>query len=208
MASNWLVVVAGLESLQQMDQESENIRINAVRAINTVARDSRVTASRRMQQLVNLPKSYFNPSAKRFYVSKQATRGDMTAVITAKARPTSLARYVTSGKLNQRGVTVSVTPGKTETMKTAFLIQLPAGKGPIDTASNMGLAIRLREGDSLTNKRYVKKMQKGLYLLYGPSIDQLFLARTGTRAGKGVATDMEPEILDDLEEQFLKLMGY
>ena len=41
-----------------------------------------------------------------------------------------------------------------------------------------------------------------LYLLYGPSVDQVFRSRDGT----GVANDMVPEIERDLTSEFLRLL--
>lgn len=202
--NNWAVVVEGIGNLREYDSLKDEIRFNAMRAINQTARDYRKIGAERIRAQINFPQNYFNPSAKRFYVSREATPGKLEARITARGRATSLARFVTSYTPGKKGVSLEVKTGQQTQIKGAFLIKLPAGKGPIDTKYNMGLAIRLRKGETLENKRNVRRMAKGLYILYGPSVDQVFLAQSG----KGVAADLEPSILDDMETEFLRLMGY
>ena len=61
---------------------------------------------------------------------------------------------------------------------------------------------RDRPGETLANKRNVRRMEKGLYLLYGPSVDQVFRAADGS----GVATDKAPVLANQLEREFLRLL--
>jgi hypothetical protein len=55
----------------------------------------------------------------------------------------------------------------------------------------------------MANKFQQVQISKGLYLLYGPSIQQVFL----NNAGKGVAKDISDPSADALEREFIRLMG-
>lgn len=202
MAGNWAVFVDGLSDLKQFDGTKQAIRLAAVRAINKITRDGRAMIARDIRDQVNLPASYVAPGQKRLYVSKEATTGDLEGKITARGRATSLARFVQGTPRRGQGVRVEVAPGRSRYMKKAFLIRLPAGKGDTDTKFNMGLAIRLRPGETLQNKLTARRMEKGLYLLYGPSVDQVFRARDGS----GVANDVAPQLATNLEREFLRLL--
>lgn len=202
MAENWAVFVEGLESLSRYDSMDERIRLAAARAINKTSRDGRVIIARDVRDQVNLPASYVSPGNKRLYVSEQATRGNLEGKITARGRATSLARFVHGTPRRGAGVRVEVAPGRSRYMKRAFLIRLPQGNSDVDTKYNLGLAIRLRPGETLKNKTEARRIEKGLYLLYGPSVDQIFRARDGS----GVATDRAPELATKLENEFLRLL--
>lgn len=199
---NWAVVVEGLDELQNIKQIKPAIRLAAARAINKVSRDGRVEIARDIRDQVKLPASYVSPSQKRLYVSKMATQQQLEGRITARGRATSLARFVQGTPLPGQGVRVEVAPGRSRYMKRAFLIKLRAGKSDIDTKFNMGLAIRLRPGETLRNKANVRRMEKGLYLLYGPSVDQIFRANDGS----GVANEIAPSLAVRLEREFLRLL--
>lgn len=202
MARNYAVVVEGISDLREIEGLRDEIMFNAVRAINKTAESGRTQAARRIGQQVAFPASYLNPAQKRLWVSRKATKGSLEARITARSRPTSLARFVSGGAAGGQGLRVEVKPGSTRFLRRAFLIKLRAGSASIDTKSNMGLAVRLKPGDDLRNKKSVVKMARGLYLLYGPSVDQVFL----DNAGDGVAEDIAPDLLDNLTAEFLRLM--
>lgn len=203
MADQFAVFMDGLEVdlLEGLDSKSRHRA--AVRAINKIARDARAEAARKIRDQVNLPARYVSPSQKRFYVSKQAQGRSLEARITAQGRATSLAQFIPGGaRKGQRGVHVEVAPGKARLMKKAFVIPLRQGNASVDTKYNLGLAIRLRPGERLQNKTFAKRVESGLYLLYGPSVSQVFRANDGT----GVASDMAPEVANDLTAEFLRLL--
>lgn len=202
MADNWAVFVDGLGDLKEFDNTKQAIRLAAARAINKVTRDGRVEIARDILDNVNFPAAYVGPNQKRLYVSRQATTADLEGRITARARATSLARFVQGTPRMGEGLRVEVKPGRSRYMKRAFLIKLPAGTASVDTKFNMGLAIRLRPGETLQNKLTARRMQKNLYLLYGPSVDQVFRANDGS----GVATDKAPSLATKLEREFLRLL--
>lgn len=203
MAEQFAVFMDGLEVdlLQGLDSQSR--KLAAVRAINKAARDARAAAAREIRDQVNLPARYVSPAQKRLYVSKQAQKSSLEARITAQGLATSLAQFVSGGaRKGQRGVYVEVAPGKARMMKKAFVIPLRRGNEFTDTKYNLGLAIRLRPGERLQNKTFARRIESGLYLLYGPSVSQIFRSNDGS----GVATDMAPEVANKLSEEFLRLL--
>jgi hypothetical protein len=174
-------------------------------AINKITRDSRAKAAATIRKQVNLPASYVAPSQGRLAVVQQANQSRLEGVIRARGRNTSLARYArtASGGVGARGgVYVSVKPGSSRYLKRAFLIRLRQGDAMTDTQSNLGLAMRLKPGETLRGKINFVRMRNGLYLLYGPSVHQMLMSASGD----GIAKDMEPEILRTLTDEFLRLM--
>lgn len=201
--AEFALFVEGLESLADIENLSAQIRLNAARAINRVTRDGRSSIAMQIAREVNFPPGYLNPSKKKLFVAKQATRNDLEGVIRASSVPSSLARFAQGAvRPNQRGgVTVRV-GRNTQTLRRAFLMKLRAGNAPIETKYNLGLAIRLRPGEKLANKKFARQISSGLYLLYGPSVDQVFASRDGT----GVAEQQSDRLSRDLENEFLRLM--
>lgn len=189
--ANYVVAVEGLESIRDIQNLDENILLRARQAINRAAARARTTSDRDMRKQIAFPARYLSS---RLQVSKKASGRSLQAVITGRDRPTSLARFASNkdpaAARRRGGVSVTVSPGQTRFMAGAFLMRLKGG--------NLGLAIRLKEGDSLRNKRQVAKAGKGLYILYGPSVDQVFRAVADERAA--------PDAADFLEREFLRLM--
>lgn len=200
MAKVFAIVVEGLENLDQYRSLGPDADMAAVQAINRTATDARKESARRILQQINFPESYLQPGAKRLFVSRQATRGKKEAAIAARRRPTSLARFVT-GKLAPRQVGVSVKVkkgGPVEQLRRAFVVQLNSGA---DTKGNFGLAVRLPKGEELRGRNSAVRMASGLYLLYGPSVQQVFL----DNQGEGVADDVTPFVLDRLGDEFQRI---
>lgn len=197
------VFVEGIADLAQFDGLKDDIRFAAVQAINKTAERGRARAARDIRDQVNFPVQYLSPAARRLFVSKSATRADLEAKITARARATSLARFVTNGAVpNKAGVRLEVAPGKARFLKRAFLVKLRAGQANIDSKNNLGLAVRLSPGETIRNKSDVVRLDKNLYLLYGPSIDQVFQARDGS----GVAENISPGLAQYMNDEFLRLL--
>lgn len=198
------VEVDGLATFNLDGLSKRKIRTAAYRAINRGARDGRARAARMIREQVNLPASYVSPSERRLSVTQQANAGSLQAKITARARNTSLSRFVQgSPRPNRAGLYVEVAPGKVRFMKRAFLIRLPQGSALTDTKFNLGLAIRLRKGERLENKRFARRIASGLYVLYGPSVDQIFRASDG----RGVASDITPEIEEIIQREFFRQLN-
>lgn len=194
VSAPYVIAVDGLESLTDIDNLDDAIILAAQRAINKTADQARTSAARDIRQQVNFPARYLSGKEGRLSVSKRASARNLEAMITGRDRPTSLARFAKdpdpAAARRRGGVSVQVQPGQTKFMKGAFLMQLRGG--------NIGLAIRLKEGETVKNKKYVTKVGKGLYLLFGPSVNQVF---------RGVAEETTaPEAAAYLEQEFLRLM--
>lgn len=202
--ARFAVFLDAVESDVLSGLDNASRRRAAFQAINKAARDARAEAARRIRGQVNLPASYVSPSNKRLYVSKKAQGSDLEAVITAQGRATSLARFATNrNRVGKAGVYVQVKPGAVRFMRRAFVIRLPGVDGRTDPGlGNLGLAIRLRPGERLENKLQARRVENGLYVLYGPSVSQVFRANDG----EGVANDIAPSVARDLESEFLRLL--
>lgn len=199
------VALEGIETVREFQGLPKDIRLNAVRAINRVAAQQRTRSARLIQTQINVPARFVSPSSGNLTVSQKASRTRLEGRITARGRATSLARFVKPGaKINKAGVTVEVKPGQATFLRRAFLIKLPGIGGSTEAGKfNTGLAIRLKPGERISNKVRQVQLAKGLYLLYGPSIQQVFL----DNSGKGVADDIADETADRLQDEFLRLMS-
>lgn len=164
----------------------------AVMSINQVVeRDGLAMMRSDINSQVAFPTGYLKNDG-RLSVTRRAREGSLEAVITARDRPTSLARFTsgqTPASTRKGGVTVEVKRGKAVHMKKAFLVNLKNG--------NLGLAVRLKPGESLANKTYGKPVMlaKNVYLLYGPSVDQVF---------QTVAEESLPELGTMVSKEFLR----
>lgn len=161
----------------------------AVFAINdTVERSGLTLIRREMRTQVDFPAGYLE--GERLRVGRRASVGNLEATIKGRDRATSLARFAagqTPINTRGRGVRVTVKRGQTRTMRKAFMVPLRSG--------NVGVAVRLKPGDSLRNSSKAVRLADNVYLLYGPSVDQVF---------SGVADDVAPRLGDKLSKEFLR----
>lgn len=181
----------------------------ASRALNDVAGGSGLAVLRRdITEEVNFPTGYVNNDRLKF--SSRATPTRLEARISARQRPTSLARFSLPGTAvgGRKGVQVQVHRGRMKVLKRAFLIKLRAGGQLDDENYNLGLAVRLKPGERLTNSQGAVRLTRGsaggadnVWLLYGPSVDQVL---------HDVAVRDTPTILRSVSLEFLrqwKLLG-
>lgn len=198
MSDLYVVAIDGLESERPLESLPARIRQNAVRAVNYAARRGRTREAREIRDQVNFPARYLSGDNGRLTL-RTAKSIDDDAEIRGRWRPTSLARFATRGTPGKPGVSFMVKPGFATRSNRMFLIRLRAGTADLDTKSNLGVAIRLREGETISNKKI--QLQRlgntGLHLLFGPSVSQVF---------RSVAGDDVPEVEQDLEREFLRLM--
>lgn len=198
MSDSYVVAVEGISVLRDLETLPDDIKKAAMRAVNYAARRTRTDSAREIRQQVNFPARYLTGSDGRLTLGKPATTANLETDITGKFRPTSLARFVSGNpKPGKPGVRVEVAPGFAKLMKRAFVIRLPQGNALTDTKYNLGLAIRLKPGETIENKRKVVQMKNGLALLFGPSVDQVF---------RSVAEDQLPNAADYMEREFTRLM--
>lgn len=188
MAGDYVVVVEGLSSLEDIENLDESILRNARNAINKTLDRTRTASDRQIREELAFPARYLQS---RLTVSRRAAGTSLQGTISGRDRPTSLARFATNRNQapGKAGVNVRVSASATKRMNRAFLMKLKNG--------NLGLAMRLKEGERLANKKNIVKVGAGLYLLYGPSIDQAF---------SEIIPDQEDNAAKYLEREFLRLM--
>jgi hypothetical protein len=208
LADEFVVLVSGQDGLASWRDLDKKAARNMSRAVNAAAARAKAESSREISAQVGFPSNYL--TGDRFSITKYSTDADPESIITARFRPTSLARFVTSmssargrgrGATAPVGLAVEVKPGLAKFMTGAFTIPLRRGTADIDTQSNMGVAIRLR-GTPMHNKRVMAvSLAKGLYLLYGPSVAQVF------GGDDGVAEKVSGPTAEYMASEFERLMG-
>lgn len=190
---SYVFAVEGLDSLSDIDNLPEEILLKARQAINAAADRARTQAVREIRSELNFPARYLTD---RLNVRERAKGKSLSAVIAGRDRPTSLARFSTSSNVqasrNKGYVQVKV-GNSTKRINGGFLIKLKN--------ANIGLAIRLKPGETVKGKRLAaKQMAPNLYLLYGPSVDQAFQTEVDR-------STLQQDAADFLEREFVRLMG-
>lgn len=175
------------EAIPEVAAQSAALAINT-----TVDRKLLPSAKKEMLAQINFPSGYLDQED-RLGIAKRADANSLEAVVRARDRATSLARF-TNGQTpqNSRGrpLNVQVKRGRTVTLKKAFLVTLKNG--------NIGLAVRLKPGQHLNNKLVTYnevKLAKDVYLLYGPSVDQVF---------KGIADEQVDKVAGFAASEFYR----
>lgn len=166
-------------------------------ALNQTAERGAIPLARdEMTSQVAFPQGYLKGD--RLSVTKKATNANLEAVISGRDRPTSLARFVVGATLPARrpkGVTVVVSPGESRVMKKAFTVRLNNG--------NIGLVLRTKEGEGVRNKKdQARPFGKDLYLLYGPSVNQVF-----TNVAEKVLNQVGDYFVDEFLRQLSRKTG-
>jgi hypothetical protein len=187
------IIADGLDGLQEYFVRMPEVAKRAASlSINDVAGGTGLNfLKREIYSQIEFPKGYLDES--RLGLAKRATPEKLEAVVKGRDRPTSLARFAirqnAKRQATRRGVTVKVKKGQTRHLKSAWLVELNNG--------NLGLAVRVRPGERLMNKTKASSVQlsPNVYLLYGPSVDQVF---------SGVAGDNADKIGDMVADQFLR----
>jgi hypothetical protein len=169
----------------------------AVMAINQIATRGGLQLARSgILNEIAFPKD--DLSGDRLRVSQKATISNQEAVIAARERPTSLARFATAGTaLGSRariGVQVQIKRGQTVKLKNSWLVRLNNG--------NIGLAVRVKPGDEISNKHGATRwlVPDRVALLYGPSVDQVFRS-----VSERIAAPVGKLVHDEFLRQFTRL---
>lgn len=194
------VRASGLKDYQRFLQIAPKVVPKAAAlALNDTARGKAGMRAIRamMAEQVQFPRSYLTD---RIGIDSYASPENLKVSIAARERPTSLARFIIGKRparatrpTGRQKLKIQVKPGHTIDLGRAFLIKLRGGADSV----NEGLAIRLKPGERILHKRLDAKPlgTTGLYLLYGPSVDQVF---------QTVALDVVPGVLEELQRQFLR----
>lgn len=172
----------------------------AALAMNTVIpRSGMARYKKAIRGQIAFPPGYLD-DVDRFGVTRSASPGRLESVISARHRATSLARFATGGGIGEEGLAVKVKPGRTVRMKRAFKVRLKAGANITDDGYNLGLAVRVPNGQ-FRNKKDTSNMvrlAKDVFLLYAPSINQVF---------RSVADTETPAVLADIGTEFYRQFG-
>lgn len=200
------IKLRGVEEIEKYIERVPEVAHAALRfAVNAAALHGARRGKKAIRQQVNMTDGYLgNPAnrSSRLAVVKRATGQDLEAVIEARERPTSLARFATTQFNNRRrgNIFVKVKAGKRVKLKNAFFVKLRRGRTVTEDNFNEGIAIRLRKGESVLNKRipftpeYAGR-NSALVLLYGPSVQQVF---------QSVSADIEPDVSEYAQREFLR----
>ena len=157
----------GLAAFGDTRAISDQMRRAAAQALNSTVQKTRAMVVDRLGREIAFPAGYLDPAGGRLGVQGTASPEVLEVRLRARGRATSLARFASGAVVGKRGgVNVEVKPGKTVRMPRAFVIRLNNG--------NLGLAMRLRPGESMQRSRAAQQMRNGLWLLYGPSVAQGF----------------------------------
>ncbi len=142
------MTVTGLKKFERFTQKLPDVaRKAAALAINTSARNARAQASRLIRQQVAFTTKYLN-EPERLVIRPSATQDRLEAVLRARQKPTSLARFATQAtrKGKPAGVRVRIKPGgASKVIRQAFFVNLNNG--------NRGVAVRAAVAGGLNLKR-------------------------------------------------------
>lgn len=185
-----------LETFPEITERAASMALN-----QTTERKGLKLARDKMLEQVAFPTGYLYPP--RFGVVRKARPGSLLTVMRGAFTPTPLGRFAGeqrtrfitarkhSRKVQRPKIRVQIKPGRFVELPKAFLLTLRNG--------NIGLGIRLEPGETLRNSIGAKQILTGplagVYLLYGPSVDQVF---------RTVAVDITPPLLLELENEFLR----
>ena len=192
------IVAEGFDVIDDYLKIAPQAATEAMRmALNDVGQGLAVRRSREeMEDEVNFPSGY---TKSRVGVIRRAINSRLEVVIRGRDRPTSLARFVTGGaRSGLRGnIHVRVAKGGTgRVFRKGFVVDL---KGRTGDGSNLGLAIRLKPGETMRNSAGAKIFKTDKYgsiaLLYGPSVDQIF--------GE-VADQITPDVEEAITAEFFR----
>lgn len=191
---SYMVAVEGIQNLHDFDDLSPKIIKAAIATVNRATDRARTASAKMIREQVNFPARYLSGKDGRLAIVKRANAANLSGVIRGRFEATSLARFAKQKDAKQArrrgGVDVTVEPGSSKFIKNAFILQWKAGA--------KGLALRLKPGETIRNKRYQVKMWNGLAILYGPSVDQVF---------RTVREEVSPEIEDFMDREFNRLLG-
>lgn len=198
MATQYAVLVEGIESLKDFEDLPANIQRATSQAINKTLDRLRTEAARAVQKQVNLPASYVSPQNGRLAVNRRASPSNLEGSVLARGRATSLARFAVNRGADKGDVVVAVKPGGAVHLKKAWLIKLRSGPNS-DNLGNLGLAVRLKPGENINNRHLAAKpLFPNVYLLFGPSVYQLV---------NNIADDkLAPDAADFLQSEVERLL--
>lgn len=194
-------LIAWSRRIQELGDKGDRA---AARAINDGAQFAVREGAKDISSQINLTQQYIKSGA-RLAVSGRASAGNLEATVTGRDRPTSLARFSSTPQVFGRqrlSPTVSVARGGSgQRIPGSFFMRLR--KGNTGELGNVGIAVRLKPGETVPGKRVQPKASKsGLALLYGPSVGQAF--RSAAPRAAGPTSD---RVVQSLLREFDRIMS-
>ena len=192
------ITVKGLDDFADYVKRIPEAATTAARiAVNDTLGLARRLGAKGVQEQVSLTTTYLEENLQ---VTRKASDHRLEGEVTGRDRPVSLARFargqVNFGRQRRQSVQVQVSPrGGVREVRQGFFLKLRRGKELGDGNFNIGLAIRLKPGETIRNKREMVRFANNIYLLYGPSVGQVF---------DDVAVEIEPQLADNLENEFVR----
>ena len=191
----------GIKDFEKRLEEAETKTLRAASsALNKGADYLRKRGVEEVVKQVSLTRPY---ARKNLTVTERAQpkHGRLSSTVTGRKRPTSLLRFDGVDLGRGKGVSVNVA-GRRRVIRRGFPMKL---KGRGGQGENVGLAIRLPKNDRIKNKRIVRKplfkdKDTGIWLLYGPSVDQIF--RNATRPMQGFPDKVMPDTYEVIQKEF------
>lgn len=196
--SEYLVYAQGIsEALGAGENLSEFQKVALTRAVNYAATKARTESNRRMREQISWAARYLD--GKLDLTPAKGSVDNPEARIDVAFRPTSLARFVVGSKTPWKaGVRLHVGAASFASSLRMFIVPLKRGTADITEENrNLGLAIRLKKGETISGKYKTKSLGKGLYLLYGPSPAQVFYT---------VAEDIVPNVSEWMALEYERQM--
>lgn len=201
-----LYLVESREAVQFLGAVSDAQIRAMTKALNKTGPHTRTQMDRAIREQVAFPASYLRPGTKRLFVAKKATKSKLETVIEGRGRPTSLARFIKGGaaamksrKKKPEEIKVQVKPGSLQGIKRAWVVSLPGSPD----SGNYGLAVRTPNGQRPKGAYAPKKLDNNVWLLYGPSVDQVLYS---VRNSGGVIEEIYGPTLDYLSKEYDRLL--
>jgi hypothetical protein len=175
---SYYIETKGLDGFEELLRSlGEQVEPSASSALNDTAVFARKLGSQEIRRRINFKANYLDGG--RLAITQRAYPKRLEAIITGRDRPTSLARFRQGApRFGQQRipprVRVSASGGSAQIRK-GFYMRLRRGNSIISSENaNIGIAIRLAEGERIKNKNQMVPMGGNLYLLYGPSVGQVY----------------------------------
>lgn len=195
--TEYAVYIEGLsETMTDVDVLPDRVKTAAQIAVNYATKKARTAASRGMRDQISWTASYLDGKL----TMKLADGSALEGSIGAQFRPTSLARFAVGSKKPWTRPTTLHVGAATFKPTNGQMIFVPLKRGGAfnEDQQNIGLAVRLKDGDAVKGKYRMKPFGRGLYLLYGPSSAQVLYT---------VAEDMIPDVAGWLDTEFARQMN-
>lgn len=199
---SYYIEPTGLKAFDELlRQLGQSVEPSASDAINETAVFARRLGSQEIRQRINFTAKYIDGG--RLAITRRAKPADLEAVVTGRDRPTSLARFAQGSPRFGRQRTpprVRVkASGGASPIRNGFWMRLRRGNAVVSAENaNIGLAIRLAEGERVKNKNEMVPIGRNLYLLYGPSVGQVY---------RTVAEKSSDEVSAQLANRFAHHLG-